>query len=199
MDYYRIIADNFQTTIETIAMSVDTLAEPIELGSQLMVRALLEDRKIICCGNGVDAALAQLFSSNLLSRFEHERPALPALALSADGSGITAIAQSSGFNEIFARQLRALGQPGDILLCISSSNGASNLLRAVQAAHERNMGVIVLSNISDSELGTLIRAEDVELRIDAQRQPRVVEMHTMAIHCLCELIDQSLFGTYNQE
>ncbi len=199
MDYYQIIADNFQSTIETIAMSVDNLADPIERGSQLLAQALLEDRKIVACGNGVDAALAQLFASNLLSRFEHERPALPVLALGSDGASVTAIAQSSGINEIFSRQLRALGQPGDILLCINSSGSASNLLRAVQAAHERNMGVVALSNTGDTELGTLIRAEDVELLIEASRQPRIVEIHTMAIHCLCELIDHSLFGAYNQE
>ena len=199
MDYYQVISDNFQTTIETIAMSVDNLAQPIEQGSQLMAQALLQDRKIVACGNGVDAALAQLFASNLLSRFEHERPALPALALGGDGTVISAITQSSGSNDIFSRPLRALGQPGDVLLCISSSGGANNLLRAVQAAHERNMGVIALSNTNDTELSTLMRAEDVELRIEAPRQPRVVEMHTMAIHCFCELIDQSLFGSYNQE
>lgn len=196
MDYYQIIAANFQSTIETIALSVDNLAQPIELGSQLMAQALLEDRKIVACGNGVDAALAQLFTSNLLSRFEHERPALPALALVGDGASITAIAHSSGVNDIFSRQLRALGQAGDVLLCINSSDGANNLLRAVQAAHERNMTVLALSNTGDSELSTLIRAEDVELRVDATRQPRIVELHTMAIHCLCELIDLRLFGTY---
>ncbi|MEH6635596.1 MAG: SIS domain-containing protein [Halioglobus sp.] len=199
MNYYQIIAANFQDTIETIAMSADNLAEPIELGSQLMAKALLEDRKIIACGNGVDAAQAQLFASNLLSRFEHERPALPALALGCDGASITAIAHSSGINEIFSRQLRALGQPGDVLLCINSSSGANNLLRAAQAAHERNMTVIALSNTSDDELSALIHAEDVELRVAATRQPRIVEMHTIAIHSLCELIEHSLFGTYNQE
>lgn len=199
MDYYQIIAENFQSTIETIALSVDNLAEPIDRGSQLLVQALLEDHKIVACGNGVDAALAQLFVSNLVSRFEQERPALPALALGGDGASITAIAQTTGVNEIFSRQLRALGQPGDVLLCISSSAGANNLLRAVQAAHERNMGVIALSNTLDSELSTLISAEDVELRVDAPRRARIVEIHTMAIHCLCELVDQTLFGTYNQE
>jgi len=199
MEYYPIIAENFQSTIQTIALSVDNLAEPLEKGSQLLSRALLEDRKIVACGNGVDAALAQLFTSNLLSRFEHERPALPALALGGDGASITAIAHANGVNEIFSRQLRALGQPGDVLLCISSSAGANNLLRAVQAAHERNMGVMALSNTGDSELSTLIRTEDVEIRVDAPRQPRIVEIQTMVIHCLCELIDHSLFGTYNQE
>ncbi|RLA58165.1 MAG: phosphoheptose isomerase [Gammaproteobacteria bacterium] len=198
MDYYQIIAENFQNTIETITLSVDNLAEPIERGSQLMAQALLEDRKIVACGNGVDAALAQLFVSNLLSRFEQERPALPALTLSSDGANITAIAHSSGVIDIFSRQLRALGQAGDILLCINSSDGANNLLRAVQAARERNMTVVALSNTGDGELSTLIRVEDVELRVDAPRQPRIVELHTMAIHCLCELIDHRLFGTYQE-
>jgi len=195
MDYYQIIAENFQNTIETIALSVDNLAEPIERGSQLMVQALLEDRKIVACGNGVDAALAQLFTCSLLSRFEHERPALPALTLAGDGASITAIAHSSGVIDIFSRQLRALGQAGDVLLCINSSDGANDLLRALQAAHERNMTVVALTNTGDNELSTLLRAEDVELRVDALRRPRIVELHTMAIHCLCELIDHSLFGT----
>jgi len=195
MDYYEIIAENFQSTIETIALSVDNLAEPIERGSQMMASALLEDRKIVACGNGADAALAQLFACNLLSRFEHERPALPALTLGGDGASITAITHSSGVIDIFSRQLRAMGQAGDILLCINSTSGANNLLRAVQAAHERDMFVVALSNTGDSELSTLIRAEDVELRVDALRQYRIVELHTMAIHCLCELIDHSLFGT----
>ncbi|MFT4520578.1 MAG: D-sedoheptulose 7-phosphate isomerase [Halioglobus sp.] len=199
MDYYQTIADNFQSTIETIAMSVDNLAEPIERGSQMMSTALLADRKIISCGNGVDAALAQLFASNLLNRFEQERPALPALALGVDSVALTAISHSSGFNDIFSRQLRALGQAGDVLLCINSSPGASNLLRAVQAAQERNMGVILMSNSEETELGSLIRAEDVELCIEAPRPARIVELQVMAINCFCELIDHSLFGTYIQE
>jgi D-sedoheptulose 7-phosphate isomerase len=199
MNYYDIIAGNFQATIESIAMSVDDLAGPIEGASQLMAQALLEDRKIIACGNGADGAIAQLFAANLLNRFEHDRPALPALALGGDGPGITAIAQAGGINDIFSRPLRALGQPGDVLLCINSDSGANNLLRAVQAAHERNMTVIILSNGGDTQLGTLIRSEDIEISVDAPRQARIVELHTMVVHCLCELLDHSLFGSYNQE
>ena len=199
MDYYQIIANNFQSTIETIAMSVDDPAEPIERGSALMASALVGDRKIITCGNGVDAVLAQLFASYLLDRFEADRPALPALTLGNDSASVTAIAQSSSINDIFSRQLRALGQAGDILVCINSSEGAGNLLRAVQTAHERNMGVIVVSNTQDGELGTLIREEDVELRVNAARQSLVVEIHAMAIHSFCELIDHSLFGNHSQE
>ncbi len=199
MDYYQIISNNFQSTIETIAVSVDPLAEPVGRASEIMVQALLEDHKIIACGNGVDGTLAQLFACNLLSRFEHDRPALPALALNSDGAGLTAIAQTGGINDIYSRQLRALGQAGDVLLCISSSGEASNLLRAVQAAHERDMTVIALSCAVDGEFGTLLQQEDVEIRIDSLRRPRVVELYTMTIHCLCELIEHSIFGNYNQE
>lgn len=199
MDYYDIIAENFQSTIEIIAMSVDSLAERIGQGSELMVQALLQDHKIIACGNGVDGALAQLFACNLISRFEHDRPALPALALSSDGAGLTAIADSSGINDIYSRQLRALGQAGDVLLCVSSAGQANNLLRAVQAAHERNMTVVVLASGTDGEFGTLLQQDDVEIRIDSLRRPRVVELHTMTIHCLCQLIEHSIFGSYSQE
>lgn len=197
MNHYQIIAENFQDTIETIAMSVDRLAEMIEVGSELMANALLADRKILSCGNGADAALAQLFTCNLLNRFEQERPALPALTLGADNASVSAIAQSSGIDDIFSRQLRALGQAGDVLLCINSSTGASNLLRVVQAAQERNMGVIVMSNSSENELSALLRGEDVALKIDAKRQARIVELHIMLIHSFCELVDHRLFGTYD--
>ncbi|MCB1687554.1 MAG: SIS domain-containing protein [Halioglobus sp.] len=199
MDYYPIIADSFQNTIETIAMSVDDLAGAIAAGSQLMTGALLADRKIIVCGNGVDAAVAQLFACNLLGRFEQDRPALPALSLAADNASVTAIAQSGAFNDIFSRQLRALGQAGDVLLCISSGEGASNLLRAVQTAQERDMAVIAMTSTRDSTLSAVIRPEDVELRVNAMRQARVVEMHTMAIHSFCALIDHSLFGSHDLE
>lgn len=198
MDYYQHICANFQSTIETISLSVDEVAAPLGLASDMMVRALLEDRKIIACGNGVDGAVAQMFACCLLSRFEHDRPALPALALGTDSATLTAIALAGGLNDVYARQLRALGQAGDVLLCISSAGDANNLLRAVQAAHERGMTVVALSNATDGEFGTLLLQGDVEIRIDSLRRPRVVELHTMAIHCLCELIEHSLFGSYDQ-
>lgn len=198
MDFYQIIAENFQSTIETIALSVDNLAEPIESASQILVRALLQEGKVICCGNGVDACTAQLFANYFIGRFEQERPALPALALAADGSSGTAIG-SGDISDIFSRQLRALGQAGDVLFCVNSSARADNIERAIQAAHERNMHVVALSNGDDNALGTLLSASDVQLRVQAPRQPRVVEIHTMAVHCLCELVEHTLFGSYNQE
>ena len=196
MSYYEIIAEHFQGTMETISMAVDDLADPLDRGSEFITRALLEDRKIVACGVGVDAALAQLFCGYLLTRFEQDRPALPALALGADPAGVTAIAQSEGVDEVFSRQLRALGQADDVLLCIASEPDVATIARAVEAAHERNMHVIALSNSDSAELSSLIHAEDVELRVHSHRRSHVVEIHTMVIHCLCALVDQRLFGTY---
>jgi len=199
MNYYQKISENFQQTIELIAMSVDSLAEPIEHGSKIMSDALLNDRKIIACGNGPDCAIAQLFVSNLLNRFEQERPALPALSLGLDASSLTAIATGNHTNDLFARQIHALGQTDDVLLCISSGNSHTNLLKAIQAAHERNMAVVAVSNNSGGQLTSLLTGVDIELAVSAQRQPRVVELHTMIIQCLCEMIELGLFGSNDQD
>ncbi len=199
MDYYDIIAEQFQATIETIAMSVDELAGPIEIASELMAQALLDDGKIIACGAGRDAPLAQLFATHMLGNFEHDRPALPALALGGDGAGITAIAGAEDFGEIFSRPLRALGQTGDILLCINSNRGEDPLIRAVRAAQERNMAVIALSNRGDTALASLLTASDVAIDVNSDSPHRNLELHSMVIHALCKLVDLRLFGAYHLE
>ena len=198
MDYYRHIAGNFQQAIELISMSVDNLAQPIEHAGRVMTESLLQDRKIVACGNGADAALAQLFVCNLLNRFEQERPALPAISLGTDATALTAIATEHHIDEIFSRQLRALGQAGDVLVCISSGPSHDNLANAAQAARDLDMTVISLTtggsdNFPDSE------GVEVELVVAAERQPRVVELHAMIIHCLCEMIELNLFGSYEQD
>lgn len=199
MEHYERIASHCQNTIESIAMSVDQLAGGLEEAAALMTAALLAEGKIITCGNGADAALAQLFVCQLLGRFEQERPALPALSLASDGAALTAVTQQGGANDAFARQLRALGQPGDILLCINSAEGSGNLLRAVQAAMERNMAVVLLTNADDGELGSLMRAEDAVLRIQAARSSQRIELFTLVLNCCSELIDRTLFGGHDAE
>lgn len=199
MDYYQIIAQRFQGTMENIAMSVDQLAGPIGEASELMSQALLQDRKIIACGNGVDAAQAQLFTASLLSCFENDRPALPALYLSGDSASLTAIASSDGLDEIHSRPLRALGQQGDLLLLINSAGPCDNLAMAMDAAHERNMAVVALSNNSDTSLPGLLQDSDALLQIETTGRSRVVEMQTMVLHTFCQLIEHSLFGDYHQE
>ena len=199
MDHYRIIAETFQDTIESISLSVDTLAEGIERGSKLMVEALLADRKVVSCGNGADAALAQLFTCNLLDRFADDRPALPALTLGTDPSSITAIARSGGWDDVYSRQLHALGQGGDVLLCLNTRGRAENLSRVVRTARERNIGIIVLSHDGDAGFDTMTGNMEVFIRIKAANHARLVELYTIVIHCFCGLIDLNLFGTYNRE
>jgi phosphoheptose isomerase len=192
VDYYQIIAERFQGTMENVAMSVDQLADPIGQASEYMSAVLLQDRKIIACGNGVDAALAQLFSTSLLGYLDDERPALPALNLSADGASLTATASIEGLRQSYSRQIRALGQAGDLLLLINS--GSEDLAGAVEAALERNMPVVLLSNRNDTTLPPLVDGNGVTISVDSGSRSQVVEIHTMVLQTLCQLIEITLFG-----
>jgi D-sedoheptulose 7-phosphate isomerase len=196
MDYYKAIASGFQETIELISMSVDELVPHIQQANELCSQALLSERKILACGNGSGSALAQMFCSNMLHRYEHERPALPAMPLSGDASTMSAIAATSGSSEVYAKQVRALGQSGDILLGIASGEGNTNIIQAIRAAHDREMLVIIISGGDCPDISSLLLPEDCQMHVSSQRLPRIVEMQTMLIHCLCEQIDQSLFGSY---
>ncbi|HAN69489.1 SIS domain-containing protein [Haliea sp.] len=196
-DDYGLIADTVQDTISTLAMAVDELADPIQRAAASMVATLLQEGKVMACGNGVDAGLSQLLCSSLLAGLERDRPSLPAMALSADGASVTGIAHEHGLDEIWACQVRALGQPGDTLVCFSSATAAGSLLRAIEAARERNVAVVVLSNAQDASLSQLLEGTDIAVACTATRRPRVIELHTVIIHLLCELIDRSLFGNYN--
>ena len=198
MDSYQIIANSFQSTIESISLSVDDLAEPLERASGVMTNALVNDRKIIACGNGADAAIAQLLVCHLQHNSEQERPGLPAMALSQDAASITAIASHEGLDEIYSRQLNALGQEGDVLVCINSATATApaNLERVIQSGHKRNMPVLLLSTTRDSTLIDLLEPEDVAMMVNAARQTRALELHAMVIHSLCELIDHNLFGSF---
>ncbi|GAB5453316.1 MAG: SIS domain-containing protein [Halioglobus sp.] len=199
MDYYDIIASKFHATLEAISLSVDNLADGIEAASRLMSDCLLQDGKIFACGNGADAALAQIFVSHLLSSYEHERPALPALLLSNDSATLGAIAGDSGVNDVYARQLRALGSAGDVLLCINSTGASANLAQAMQSAQQGNMGVVILSNALDDELPAQAGDSDVTLRFDPMQGATLLEMQLITLHSLCALVDHSLFGSYSTE
>ncbi|NQX90267.1 MAG: SIS domain-containing protein [Halioglobus sp.] len=198
MDHYRLIAKHFQDTVETVTMSVDGIAEGITQGSEMMAKSLLMERKIVACGNGVDATLAQLLTCHLLDRFEADRPALPALTLTADPACLTAIAGSDGFDDIYSRQLQAMGQDGDVLLCISTIEFADNLMRTIGCAKERNIAVIALTSAGNTALYNTLEASDVLIQANASRRAHLVELFTMVIHSLCGLIDQRLFGSYSQ-
>ncbi|MFK4753816.1 MULTISPECIES: phosphoheptose isomerase [Oceanospirillaceae] len=189
----RIIS-HFGNSIETKALAAEQLPPFIERGGQTMVNAILGGNKILSCGNGGSAGDAQHFSSELLNRFERERPGLPAFALTTDSSTMTSIANDYSYNEIFSKQIRALGNKGDILLAISTSGNSANVVQAIQAAHEREMTVIALSGKDGGDMASLLTTDDVEIRVPSTVTARIQEVHLLVIHCLCDYIDCSLFG-----
>ena len=182
--------------MELVSVSVDTLADPVEQAVNLCQTALLNEHKILCCGNGPGAVIAELFSMRLLHRFEYDRPSLPAISLSANGATLSALAAGSS-GELYARQIRAIGQPGDLLLVVSANDNNNSLVQAVRAAHERDMLVVLLSGGECKDVSSLIAVDDIEIFVNSSSAPRIIEVQTVIVHCLCKLIDQALFGIYN--
>jgi len=182
---------HFQDSIATKQAAIE-LAPTIAEAAALMTRCLLEDGKVLACGNGGSAADAQHFSSELLNRFELERPGLPAMALTTDSSTITSIANDYAFVEVFAKQVRALGQSADVLLAISTSGNSENVVRAIHAAHERGVKVVALTGRDGGTIASALANNDIEIRVPADRTCRIQEVHLLIIHCLCDLIDAEL-------
>jgi phosphoheptose isomerase len=195
MDLFQRIKHNFNDSIQTKITSADTLINPIAQAGELMVQCVLNNHKILSCGNGGSAADAQHFSAEMLNRFEVERPGLPAIALTTDASTVTSIANDYSFNEIFAKQIKALGQAEDVLLAISTSGHSKNILDAVQAAHMRDMRVVALTGHDGGEMANVLTAQDIEIRVPADSTARIQETHLLIIHCLCDMIDRQLFET----
>lgn len=196
MPLNRII-QHFNQSISAKTQARDHLAPSIITAGQLMVECLLQNGKILSCGNGGSAGDAQHFSSEMLNRFERERPSLPAIALTTDTSTLTSIANDYTYNEVFSKQIRALGQPNDVLLAISTSGNSSNIIQAIQAAHDRQMKVIALTGRNGGDMAALLSPADVEIRVPADSTARIQEVHLLVIHCLCDFIDQQLFGNDN--
>jgi D-sedoheptulose 7-phosphate isomerase len=186
---------HFGQHLQTVQAVIEELAPQIVAGAELMVRALLQDGKILACGNGGSAADSQHFSSELLNRFEKERPGLPAMALTTDSSTITSIANDYSYDDIYAKQVRALGQPGDVLLAISTSGNSANVVRAIEAAHERDMAVVALNGREGGQMSRLLSETDADICVRGPSTARIQEVHIIAIHCLCDLIDHRLLGT----
>ena len=194
MDPVTRVREHFAESIATKQDAVDVISESIAVAGELMGQALLNDGKILSCGNGGSAGDAQHFSSELLNRFERERPGLPAMALTTDASTITSISNDYAYEEIFSKQIRALGKPEDVLLGISTSGNSENVCRAITAAHERGMKVVALSGRDGGRMAALFEEGDVEIRVPATRTARIQEVHLVIIHALCDLIDTALLG-----
>ncbi len=189
-DRVRALID---ASIEVKRRTREVLPGLVTLAAHRLTDALRNGHKILACGNGGSAGDAQHFASELLNRFERERPGLPALALTTDSSTLTSIANDYRYEEVFARQVRALGQPGDWLLAITTSGDSPNVGRAVRAAHERGMSVVALTGRSGGEIAGLVGGQDIELRVPARSTARIQETHILLVHCLCDLIERALF------
>jgi D-sedoheptulose 7-phosphate isomerase len=188
------ISQHFQDSIAVKQQSLEVLIEPIHRAGEAMVNSLLNNGKILSCGNGGSAGDAQHFSAELLNRFEKERPGLPAMALTTDSSTLTAIANDYSYEEIFSKQVNALGQAGDVLLAISTSGNSANVAAAMKAAQEREMLTVMLSGNDGGTMASLLGEQDIEIRVPSRRTARIQEVHLVVIHCLCDFIDTQLFG-----
>ncbi|QHE94469.1 phosphoheptose isomerase [Pandoraea fibrosis] len=188
------IQQHFTDSVLTKEASRDALPEYIAAAADLMVEALSNGNKILACGNGGSAADCQHFAAELVGRFERERPELPAIALTTDSSILTAVGNDYNFDAIFSKQVRALGREGDVLLAITTSGNSSNVLAAIEAAHERDMHVIALTGKGGGKVNDVLGELDVHICVPADRTARIQEVHLLTIHCLCDLIDSLLLG-----
>jgi len=194
MPLHDRILDHFQASAQTKLDAAKALAPAIEEAARHMVHCLTQGGKILACGNGGSAADSQHFASEMVNRFEQERPGLAALALTTDTSTLTSIANDYAYDQVFARQVKALGQPGDILLAISTSGNSPSVLQAVAAAHARSMHVIALTGRSGGGLAEQMTDHDVFLCVPAESTARIQEVHLLIIHCLCDAVDSVLLG-----
>ena len=195
MDLTDRIRGHFDASAQTKLETKDVLAQPIAYAAQALVACLMNDGKILSCGNGGSAADAQHFAAELINRFEIERPGLAAIALTTDSSVLTSIANDYDFSQIFSRQVRALGMAGDMLLAISTSGNSINVIEAIHAAHERGMGVIALIGREGGAMREILGADDIRICVDAHNTARIQEVHLLVLHCLCDAIDHLLLGT----
>ena len=194
MDLIQRISSSFKESAELKLAVMDRLTVPIAAAAERMLQCLMEDGKILACGNGGSASDAQHFSAELLNRFEMERPGLAAICLTSDSSTLTAIANDYDYSLVFSKQVSALGRPKDLLLAISTSGNSRSILEAVSAAHEQKMGVIALTGREGGRMAEMLWPEDIHICVPTNSTARIQEIHILALHCLCDAIDCLLLG-----
>lgn len=194
MDLISRISENFSESAHLKLQSMDALAGPIAAAAKRMVQCLNNDGKILACGNGGSAADCQHFSAELLNRFEMERPGLAAIALTTDTSTLTSIANDYDYEQVFSKQVRALGNVKDLLIAISTSGNSRNVIAAIQAAHECQMGVVALTGRNGGKIGEILQPSDTHICVPANSTARIQEVHLLTLHCLCDAIDCLLLG-----
>ncbi len=190
------VKKHFFDSIETKQKAAETMSEDIVRAIKLMHQALSSEKKILACGNGGSAADAQHFAAELVGRFERERRELPAIALSTDSSILTAIANDYSYEVIFSKQVKALGQNGDVLLGISTSGNSANVIAAIEAAHLKGMSVIAFTGKDGGKIKNILKNSDVHLCVPADRTARIQETHLLLLHCLCDGVDHLMFDKF---
>ncbi len=188
------ISQHFRDSAALKLASLDALRAPIAAASHAMAETIRAGNKIMSCGNGGSAADSQHFAAEFLNRLEMERGELAAMSLTTDTSTLTSIANDYSYEEIFSKQVRALGKPGDMLLAISTSGNSKNVLRAIEAAHAKQVRVVALSGRDGGNLNALLKPNDIHICVRNDRTLRVQEVHILVIHCLCDAVDTILFG-----
>jgi phosphoheptose isomerase len=192
MNSIEVVKNNFAESIATKQAAVESAAPAIAGAAAAMISTLAAGGKVLSCGNGGSAADAQHFSSELVNRYETDRPGLAAIALTTDSSTLTSVANDMNFHDIFARQVEALGRPGDTLLAISTSGNSENILKAIKAARSRDMQVISLSGRDGGQAASLLTDADIGICIAGPSTARIQEVHILVIHCLCDLVDKQI-------
>lgn len=185
---------HFIESAELKKQAAEVMTEPIGNAADLMFSVLTQGNKILACGNGGSAADCQHFAAELVGRFEKERLPLPAMALTTDSSIMTAVGNDYSFRDVFTKQVQAFGQPGDLLLAISTSGNSSNVIAAIEAAHDREMSVVALTGKGGGAIGQMLTENDVHICVPHDRTARIQEVHLLVIHCICDGIDAALFG-----
>ncbi|HVE09587.1 MAG TPA: phosphoheptose isomerase [Paraburkholderia sp.] len=188
------IQQHFRDSAAVTLEAMESLSLPIAAAVDTMFGALANGNRILACGNGGAAAQAQHFAAGLIDCFERERPGLPAVALTTDSALLTALGNQGAFEQIFAKQIRALGEPGDVLLAISAAGNCANVLAAIEAAHEREMVVVALTGNGGGGTGDALTDLDIPICVPSDRTARIQEVHLLTIHCLCDGIDAMLLG-----
>jgi DnaA initiator-associating protein len=199
MNPLKLVQNHFLENVEVKKAAAALLPNKIVSAASLMIESLKSGNKILCCGNGGSASDAQHFSAEMLNRFKIERPPLAAIALTTDTSTLTAIANDYSYDLIFAKQIEALGKEKDILLVISTSGNSQNILSAIERAHQSKMPVIALTGKNGGKIAKILDANDAEIRVPSEITARIQETHILIIHCICDVIEQSLFSKIKKE
>ncbi len=185
---------SFEENLDVTARASEMLPQLVAYASERIWHTLLSQKKLLVCGVGPSAALSQQLTGALVNRYEMDRPGLPALSLVTDGAVLSAVADDSRFDEVFARQISALGQEGDLLVAITMSGQSPTTTAAISAAHDRQMTVLLLNGHDGGHASDALGQSDLEIRVPAWTGARIHECHQLIIHCICELIDSQLGG-----